>query len=132
MSLLPAIVMLLVVMMLAASSARVVQDAGLSTALRTDRDLARQHAEMALRRAATSLADGDAPDGDVSVDEVPVSELAELGDLPLTLYRLTVTGQTHQSRIRLQADYAVDGCESEHDDPCQPRVRRIAWRELSP
>ena len=132
MSLLPAIVALLVVMWFATSSGRVVQDAGLSVAERTDRELARQQAEFALRRAAEALVNDEALSGEVSVDEVPVSEHAELGDLPLTLQRLTATGQSHQSRIRLQADYAIDGCESEHDDPCQPRVRRIAWRELPP
>lgn len=130
MSLLPASVTLVVVMMLAAASARVAQDAGLSSALRLERQLARQRADFRLRRIAAKLAVEESESGDVSIEEVAVSEQAELGDLPQVLHRVTVIGQAFQGRIRLQADYALDGCESEDDDPCAPRVRRIAWREL--
>jgi Tfp pilus assembly protein PilX len=132
MSFFPAIVALLVVMMLAASSARIAQDAGLSAAQRMDLQLARHRADRALRRAAIALVNSDSPASDVVIDELTISEQAELGDLPLLLYRLTVSGQGHQASVRVQADYVLDGCESEEDDPCTPRVRRIAWRELLP
>jgi hypothetical protein len=125
-------VTLLVVLMLAASSARIAQDAGLSAAQRMDLQLARQRADRALRRAAFALASGDGSVSEVDISDVAISEQAELGDLPMLLYRLTVTSHGYQSSIRVQADYVLDGCESEEEDPCTPRVRRIAWRELSP
>jgi hypothetical protein len=46
------------------------------------------------------------------------------------LLRVTAAGESGRSLVRLQADYAIAGCEGAHDDPCTPRVRRIALREL--
>lgn len=131
MSLFPALVTLLIVMMLAVSSARVSQDAGLSAAQRMQAQLARQRAESALRRAVSNLVANEIVASDVSVEQVDISGQAELGDLPMQLHRVTAIGQVHQTSVRLQADYAIDGCASGDDDPCTPRVRRIAWRELS-
>ena len=132
MSLFPAIVTLLVVMMLAASSARLAQDTSLLAEQRIDGQLARQRAEIALQRLSATLAH-DQPAASVGpIEAIRISDQAELGELPLTLYRVTVTGQGHRVIVRVQADYAVDGCESADDDPCTSRVRRIAWRELSP
>lgn len=133
MSLFPAFLTLTIVMMLAVSSARVAQDAGLSASQHIDAQLARLRAEAVMHRAAVSLVDdervvGDADD--VSIEEVMISDQAELGDLPLKLHRITVTGRGHQASIRLQADYVRDACESEYDETCTRRVRRIAWREL--
>ena len=130
MSLLPALMTLVVVMMLAVSSARLAQDAGLLVAQRVDGQLARLHADHALRRAADHLSAHAAASNQVVVEEVAISEQAELSDLPLQLYRVTVASQGHQTLIRLQADYALVGCDSEEDAPCTPRVRRVAWREL--
>lgn len=130
----PAMVTLLVVMLLSALSARIAQDTGLSAAQRIDRQMARQRAESALQLAAAALGAGEPAShdasSDASIEEVVLSELAELADLPLILQRVTATGHGLHARVRLQADYAVDGCESADDDPCLPRVRRIAWREL--
>lgn len=130
MSVFPALVTLVLVMMLVMSSLRVTQDTGLATAQLNDAQLARQRAEGALLRAASLLASGESVIAAVSIEQLEISGQAELGDLPLQLHRVTAVGQGHQARIRLQADYVIDGCESEHDDPCAPRVRRIAWREL--
>jgi hypothetical protein len=132
MSLFPAIVTLLVVMTLAASSARLAQDTSLLVEQRIDGQLARQRAEIALQRITATLVD-DQPAADIgSIEAIRISDQAELGDLPLMLYRVTTSGQGHRVIVRVQADYAVDGCESADDDPCMSRVRRIAWRELSP
>lgn len=130
MSLFPALMTLVIVMMLAASSTRLAQDAGLLAAQRTDGQLARLLADHALRRAAADLSAHGGAVNEVVVDEVAISEQAELSDLPLQLHRLTATSQGHQAPIRLQADYALVGCDTEYDAPCTPRVRRIAWREL--
>ncbi len=131
MSLFPALASMLLVMMLAVSSVRVVQDAGLLAAQRRDAHMARQRADLVLHRMAAALAAEEPTADEAAIEEVPTSDQAELGDLPLLLHRVTVTGRGHQARVRLQADYAVDGCESEDDEPCVPRVKRIAWRELS-
>ncbi len=130
MSLFPSLVALMVVMMLALSSARLSQDAAMSAAQRMDRQLARHRGELALRRAAAALAAGEPSGSDVSSEEVPISGQAELGDLPLVLHRVTAIGAGQQVNVRVQADFAIDGCDSADDDPCSPRVRLIAWREL--
>lgn len=130
MSLFPALVTLMVVMLLAVSSARISQDTGLAAAQRIDRQMARQRAEIALQRAAAALGAVEPVSNDALVEEVTLSEQSELGDLPPILHRVTASGYGRQVSIRLQADYAVDACESADDDPCLPRVRRVAWREL--
>ena len=131
MTVFPALVTLLIVMMLAVSSARISQDAGLSAAQRMNGQLARQRAERALRRGVDKLMVNETAESDVTIEQVAISGQAELGDLPMQLYRVTAIGQVHQNSVSVQADYAIDGCASEDDDPCTPSVRRIAWRELS-
>ena len=130
MSLFPALMALVIVMMLSASSARLAQDAGLSMAQHADVQRARLQADQALRRAAADLPTHGDSANQVAVEEVAISEQAELSDLPLYLHRVTAESQSHQAMIQLQADYALTGCEGEEDVPCVPRVRRVAWREL--
>ncbi len=145
MSLTPTLFALFTAMQFFIASGRLVQDSGLLMSQQAARLLALQRAEVKLAHAARRLADPhidiDAAaaiqvwsddDGDGSIETLPVAADAELEELPLTLQRVTVVGQQGGTRIRLQADFAVDGCESAHDDPCAPRVRRIAWRQLSP
>lgn len=70
--------------------------------------------------------------GQPTIETLPTAADAELSGLPLTLQRVTVTGEWRGVRVRLQADFVVDGCESVDDEDCIPRVRRIAWRQLMP
>jgi Tfp pilus assembly protein PilX len=137
MSLLPALLALCAVMLAVAGAARMVRDGGLATAQHVDHQLAWVRAETALRRTATRFAQADAladdfaaADAAVTVEEVLSSDQGEIADLPLYLLRVTAAGESGRSRVRLQADYAIDGCEGAHDDPCTPRMRRIALREL--
>lgn len=130
MSLFPALITLVIVMMLAAVSARFAQDAGLSAAERMGNQLTRLQADVALQSASTKLPAQGITSTEVVVEQIAISGQAELSDLPMELQRMTVVSQGHQSRIRLQADYVLEGCESAYDDPCTPRVRRVAWREL--
>jgi hypothetical protein len=139
MSLLPALLALCAVMLAVAGAARMVRDGGLVTAQHVDHQLARARAETALRRTATRFAQAEAladdpavadGAGTVTVEEVPSSDQGEIADLPLHLLRVTAAGESGRSLVRLQADYAIDGCEGAYDDPCTPRVRRIALREL--
>jgi hypothetical protein len=143
MSLLPALIAMLAVTLAAAAAAFIVRDGGLATARHIDRQLAHQRAETALGRAAvvfgvpldgvTAVTEIDGPvlaAGAVTVELVASADRGEIADLPLQLMRVTATGESGRSLVRLQADYAVDGCEAAHDDPCTPRVRRIALREL--
>ena len=90
---------------------------------------------VALGRAAATYGQADADraaaaDEALIVEQVPSADRGEIADLPLQLLRVTATGESGRSLVRLQADYAVDGCEDPDDDPCTPRVRRIAVREL--
>ena len=88
---------------------------------------------LLLRVQAEALAVGSvAADGAVivSVENVPSSDRGEIADLPLHLLRVTATGESGRSVVRLQADFAIDGCEGAYDDACTPRMRRIALREL--
>lgn len=135
MSLLPALMAMLAVMLAAAGASVIVRDGGLIAVQHVDRQLARQRAEAALRRAAAihgqADADGTATDEEaVMVEYVPSADRGEIADLPLQLLRVTATGESGHSLVRLQADLAVDGCEDAGGDPCTPRVRRIAVREL--
>lgn len=130
MSLFPALMALVLVMMFATSSARLTQDAGLSAVQRSDGQLARLQADVALQKAAADLPSLGLASKTALVEERAISDQAEMSDLPLQLLRVTVASEVHQSMIRLQADYALDGCASEYDSPCTTRVRRIAWREL--
>ncbi len=126
---------LFAVMWLIAGSGRSVQDAGTQMSQQSNRLLALQRAEAALARTARSLrsadADVDIDGGEVQVETLASASDAELEELPLMLQRVTAVGEERGTRVRLQADYAVDGCESAHDEHCVARVRRIAWRQLS-
>jgi hypothetical protein len=129
-SLLPSLFALLVILVYGAASSRSVQDAGLLVSQRADRLLALQRAEAELAHVANVLARDDSGPLNTTLELVPSAADAELEELPLLLHRVTVIGEAGSARIQLQADYAVDGCESAHDDTCVSRVRRIAWRQL--
>ncbi len=131
MSLLPGLIALLIVMLLSTASSRLVAEGTWSAAQRFERVKVRESAERALSQAAAALATGAGAGSGVVVERVPSSPAAESGELPLLLYRVTATVRGRTSTVKLQADYAVDGCESPYDDPCRARVRRIAWRELA-
>ncbi len=153
MSLLPSLIVLLAVLLLTAASGQQLHDAGLLASQQADRVLAWRKAEAALAHSAAALLAGaagvpedESDDGDDSggggedgsdgattrVETLLSAADSELGELPLNLQRVTATGEAGRIRVHLQADYAVDGCESAHDDACTPRLRRIAWRQLSP
>lgn len=130
MSLLPTLFALLVILIYSAASSRIVQDGGLLLSQRADRLLALQRAETELAHASSRLAYGGNDALNATLEILPSAADAELDELPLLLHRVTVTGEAGSVRVRLQADYAVDGCESADDDDCVARVRRIAWRQL--
>ncbi len=136
MNLIAALFAFFAVMWLTAGAGRLVQDASMQISQQSERLLALQRAEAALARTAASLRSTDtdvyADGGEVQVETLASASDAELQELPLMLQRVTAVGEERGTRIRLQADYAVDGCESAHDEHCVARVRRIAWRQLSP
>lgn len=121
---------MLVILLYGAASSRSVQDAGLLVSQRADRLLALQHAEAELAHVATVLAQDDIGPLNATLELVPSAADAELEELPLLLHRVTVIGEAGSARVRIQADYAVDGCESADDDACVSRLRRIGWRQL--
>lgn len=137
MSLLPALMALFAVMLAVVGAASMSRDGGLAAVQQADRQLARHLAEAALERAAAAFeevaGDDDASpslEPGIAVEAVPTADRGEIGDLPLRIRRVTAVAEHGRSRVRLQADYAVQGCESVHDDPCTPQTRRLAWREL--
>lgn len=141
MSLLPSLVVLFAVLLLTLASGQQGRDAALLASQQADRQLAWRRAEAALAQSAAALAadaagvPDPAPVGrdiDTRIEMLPGAANAELGELPLNLQRVTATGEAGRTRVRLQADYAIDGCESAHDEGCRPRLRRIAWRQLLP
>jgi hypothetical protein len=75
---------------------------------------------------------------EVLIEQLAVSQSAELSDLPLSVFRISAVGRAAQLSVRLEADYAMDACdggseENENQDQaitCTPRIRRIAWRRL--
>ena len=79
---------------------------------------------------------------EVLIEQLAVSQSAELSDLPLSIFRISAVGRAAQLSVRLEADYAMDACdggseENENQDQdqgqaitCTPRIRRIAWRHL--
>ncbi len=133
MNLLPGLIALLIVMLLSTASSRLVAEGTWSAVQRIERVQLRERAERELARVAKALAIGaDAGTGTgMVVEQVASSSAAEAGELPLLFYRVTTTARGRTSMVKLQADYAVDGCESRYDDPCQARVRRIACGELA-
>ena len=148
MSLLPSVLASTMVMLLASASAQLVRDAALSQAQWEQQQQAISRAELQLMQSAADLlkfADeqsGMEPSSqqEVVVEQLAVSQSAELGDLPLSIFRISTVGRVSQLSVRLEADYAMDACdggseENENEDQdqvatCTPRIRRIAWRRL--
>lgn len=138
MSLLPALIALFVVMLAVVGAERMVRDGGIAAVQEAERQVARHRANAALERVASTFEAAEAGDGvdpdagiGIVVEAMPTAEPGEIGDLPLQIRRVTAIAENGNSLVRLQADYAVQGCESGHDDPCTPRVHRVAWRELA-
>lgn len=133
MSLLPAMIAMLVASLVAAASACLVQDSALAAARQANRVLAREQAEAALARSAAMLvvrAAGHTGHTEVSPGDIPAPRFSQMGPTQASLHRLTAVGESSRHRVRLQADYAITGCDFAGEPSCRPRVRRIAWREL--
>ncbi len=134
------------VMLLVSASAQLVRDAALSQAQWEQQQQAVSRAELRLMQSAAGLLQiADEQSGsesgseqEVHVEQLVVSQSAELSDLPLSVFRVSAVGRTSQLSVRLEADYAMDACdggseENENEDQaitCTPRIRRIAWRRL--
>jgi len=144
MSLLPSALASAMVMMLASASAQLVRDAALSQAQWERQQQAMSRAELRLMQSAAGLlvfADEQSEmepgsEQEVLVEQLAVSQSAELSDLPLSIFRISAVGRVSQLSIRLEADYAMEACDggSEENEnqaiTCTPRIRRIAWRRL--
>lgn len=146
MSLLPSVLASTMVMLLASASAQLVRDAALSQAQWEQQQQAMARAELRLMQSAAGLLRSvdeqtgieSSSEQEVLIEQLAVSQSAELSDLPLSIFRITAAGSVSQLTVRLQADYAIDACdegseENEHQDQaitCTPRIRRIAWRRL--
>lgn len=146
MSLLPSVLASTMVMLLASASAQLVRDAALSQAQWEQQQQAMSRAELRLMQSAASLSQiADEQSGmepssqqEVVVEQLAVSQFAELSDLPLSIFRISSVGRVSQLSVRLEADYAMDACdggseENENENQaitCTPRIRRIAWRRL--
>jgi len=143
MSLLPSTLAVMMVVLLAGASSQLVQDAALSSTQLMHQQLAMARAGVRLRVGSAALsaqlqqqpeaeADSDivlsVPD--LVVEQIKPDDLAELGELPTVLYRLTSTGRAAQASVILQADYAVMPCDLDHSG-CIAEARRIAWRSLA-
>lgn len=143
MSLLPSTLAVMMVVLLAGASSQLVQDAALSSTQLMHQQLAMARAGARLRLGSAALsaqlqqqpeaeADSDivlsVPD--LVVEQIKPDDLAELGELPTVLYRLTSTGRAAQASVTLQADYAVMPCDLDHSG-CIAEARRIAWRSLA-
>ena len=143
MSLLPSTLAVMMVVLLAGASSQLVQDAALSSTQLMHQQLAMARAGARLRVGSAALsaqlqqqpeaeADSDivlsVPD--LVVEQIKPDDLAELGELPTVLYRLTSTGRAAQASVTLQADYAVIPCDLDHSG-CIAEARRIAWRSLA-
>ena len=146
MSLLPSALASAMVMLLASASAQLVRDAALSQAQWEQQQQAMSRAELRLMQTAAGLLKSvDEQPGiesgleqEVLIEQLAVSQSAELSDLPLSVFRISAVGRAAQLSVRLEADYAMDACdggseENENQDQaitCTPRIRRIAWRRL--
>ena len=134
------------VMLLASGSAQIMRDAALSQAQWEQQQQAMSRAELRLMQTAAGLLKSvDEQPGiesgleqEVLIEQLAVSQSAELSDLPLSVFRISAVGRAAQLSVRLEADYAMDACdggseENENQDQaitCTPRIRRIAWRRL--
>jgi len=152
MSLLPSALASAMVMLLASGSAQIMRDAALSQAQWEQQQQAMSRAELRLMQSAAGLLKsvdeqpgiGSGLEQEVLIEQLAVSQSAELSDLPLSIFRISAVGRTAQLSVRLEADYAKDACdrggeENENQDQdqdqdqaitCTPRIRRIAWRRL--
>jgi hypothetical protein len=146
MSLLPSALASAMVMLLASGSAQIMRDAALSQAQWEQQQQAMSRAELRLMQSAAGLLKSvDEQPGiesgleqEVLIEQLAVSQSAELSDLPLSVFRISAVGRAAQLSVRLEADYAMDACdggseENENQDQaitCTPRIRRIAWRRL--
>jgi hypothetical protein len=148
MSLLPSALASAMVMLLASASAQLVRDAALSQAQWEQQQQAMSRAELRLMQSAAGLLvfageQSEMEPGseqEVLVEQLAVSQSAELSDLPLTIFRISAVGRVSQLSVRLEADYAIEACdggseenENENENQaitCTPKIRRIAWRRL--
>lgn len=143
MSLLPSTLAVMMVVLLAGASSQLVQDAALSSTQLMHQQLAMARAGARLRVGSAALSaqlqqqpEAEAQSDivlsvpDLVVEQIKPDDLAELGELPTVLYRLTSTGRAAQASVTLQADYAVMPCDLDHSG-CIAEARRIAWRSLA-
>ncbi len=143
MSLLPSTLAVMMVVLLAGASSQLVQDAALSSTQLMHQQLAmaRAGARLRLGSAALSAQLQQQPEAeaesdivlsvpDLVVEQIKPDDLAELGELPTVLYRLTSTGRAAQASVTLQADYAVMPCDLDYSG-CIAEARRIAWRSIA-
>ncbi len=143
MSLLPSTLAVMMVVLLAGASSQLVQDAALSSTQLMHQQLAMARAGARLRVGSAALSaqlqqqpEAEAESDivlsvpDLVVEQIKPDDLAELGELPTVLYRLTSTGRAAQASVTLQADYAVMPCDLDHSG-CIAEARRIAWRSLA-
>ena len=143
MSLLPSALAVMMVVLLAGASSQLVQDAALSSTQLMHQQLAMARAGARLRVGSAALSaqlqqqpEAEAASDivlsvpDLVVEQIKPDDLAELGELPTVLYRLTSTGRAAQASVTLQADYAVMPCDLDHSG-CIAEARRIAWRSLA-
>lgn len=143
MSLLPSTLAVMMVVLLAGASSQLVQDAALSSTQLMHQQLAMARAGARLRIGSAALSaqlqqqpEAEAESDivlsvpDLVVEQIKPDDLAELGELPTVLYRLTSTGRAAQASVTLQADYAVMPCDLDHSG-CIAEARRIAWRSLA-
>lgn len=143
MSLLPSTLAVMMVVLLAGASSQLVQDAALSSTQLMHQQLAMARAGARLRVGSAALSaqlqqqpEAEAQSDivlsvpDLVVEQIKPDDLAELGELPTVLYRLTSTGRAAQASVTLQADYAVIPCDLDHSG-CIAEARRIAWRSLA-
>ncbi|MEY3696040.1 MAG: hypothetical protein RL083_1865 [Pseudomonadota bacterium] len=133
----------MMVVLLAGASSQLVQDAALSSTQLMHQQLAMARAGARLRVGSAALSaqlqqqpEAEAESDivlsvpDLVVEQIKPDDLAELGELPTVLYRLTSTGRAAQASVILQADYAVIPCDLDHSG-CIAEARRIAWRSLA-
>jgi len=160
MSLLPSVLASTMVMLLASASAQLVRDNALSQAQWEQQQKALSRAELMLTQSAIDLVSfteeqsgsKSSSTQEVLVEQLAVSQFAELSDLPLKVFRISAVGRASQLSVRLQADYAMVACNEDEDEDeseggnddgngdgdknghqaitCTPKIRRIAWLRL--